>query len=51
MFRAFNMGVGLVIACAPDAAERVLEIAAQAGEPKAVRLGRVVSGDRGVRYV
>jgi phosphoribosylformylglycinamidine cyclo-ligase len=51
MFRAFNMGVGLVIACAPDAAERVLEIAAQAGEPKAIRLGRVVSGDRGVRYV
>jgi phosphoribosylformylglycinamidine cyclo-ligase len=51
MFRAFNMGVGLVIACAPDAAQRVLEIAAQAGEPKAIRLGRVVSGDRGVRYV
>jgi phosphoribosylformylglycinamidine cyclo-ligase len=51
MFRAFNMGVGLVVACAAADAERVLELAAGADEPDAVRLGRVVAGERGVRYM
>jgi len=51
MFRAFNMGVGLVIVCAPRDAPRAINMAAMAGEPNAFRLGFVVSGDRGVRYV
>jgi phosphoribosylformylglycinamidine cyclo-ligase len=51
MFRAFNMGVGLVIACASRDAERVLNTLASTGEPEAFRLGFVVAGERSVRYV
>jgi phosphoribosylformylglycinamidine cyclo-ligase len=51
MFRAFNMGVGLVIVCAARDAERVLDVAASAGEPSAFRLGFVVAGERSVRIV
>jgi len=51
MFRTFNMGVGLVIICASRDAERVINMAAMAGEPSAFRLGFVVSGERIVRYV
>ena len=50
MFRAFNMGVGLVIACASHDAQRVINMAKMAGDPDAFRLGFVVSGDRTVRY-
>jgi phosphoribosylformylglycinamidine cyclo-ligase len=50
MFRAFNMGVGLVIVCAARDAQRIVDMAATAGEPDAFRLGVVVSGDRAVRY-
>jgi len=51
MFRAFNMGVGLVILCAARDAERVIDLATRAGEPNAFRLGLVVAGERSVRYV
>jgi phosphoribosylformylglycinamidine cyclo-ligase len=51
MFRAFNMGVGLVVVCAAGDAETVIETIARAGEPHAVRLGVVVSGERAVRYL
>jgi phosphoribosylformylglycinamidine cyclo-ligase len=51
MYRTFNMGIGLVVVCAPDDAERVLDTMRRAGEPSAWRIGRVVSGDRTVRYV
>ena len=51
MFRAFNMGVGLVIVCAPRDADGVIEMLNGNGEPKAVRLGSVVAGHRSVRYV
>jgi len=51
MFRTFNMGVGLVVACAARHTERVINTVARAGEPNAVRLGFVVAGDRTVRYV
>jgi phosphoribosylformylglycinamidine cyclo-ligase len=51
MFRAFNMGVGLVIVCAARDAERVINMANLAGEPNAFRLGFVVVGERSVRYV
>jgi phosphoribosylformylglycinamidine cyclo-ligase len=46
MFRAFNMGVGLVIVCAAAEAERVLSVAGT----EAFRLGSIVAGDRTVRY-
>jgi phosphoribosylformylglycinamidine cyclo-ligase len=51
MFRAFNMGIGLVAACAARDAEAVLASLVRAGEPGALRIGRVVSGDRTVRYL
>ncbi len=51
MFRAFNMGVGLVIVCAARDAERVINLATRAGEPNAFRLGFVVAGERSVRYI
>jgi phosphoribosylformylglycinamidine cyclo-ligase len=50
MYRTFNMGVGLIIACAAPEAEYVVDAVARAGEPNAVRIGLVVSGDRAVRY-
>jgi phosphoribosylformylglycinamidine cyclo-ligase len=50
MFRAFNMGVGLVIVCTPRDAERVINMLMRGGEPNAFRLGFVVSGERSVRY-
>ena len=49
MFRAFNMGIGLVVVCAARDAERVDQHGCAAGEPNAVRLGVVVAGDRGVQ--
>jgi phosphoribosylformylglycinamidine cyclo-ligase len=51
MFRAFNMGVGLVVVCAGRDAERVINVASSAGGGEAFRLGSVVAGDRSVRYV
>ena len=51
MFRTFNMGIGLIVACAPRDAERVINTVSLAGEPNAVRIGFVVSGDRSVRYL
>jgi len=51
MFRAFNMGVGLVIVCAPRDAQRAINMLVMAGESNAFRLGFVVSGERTVRYL
>jgi phosphoribosylformylglycinamidine cyclo-ligase len=51
MFRTFNMGVGMVLACRAHDAERVINTLARTGEQNAVRLGFVVSGDQTVRYV
>jgi phosphoribosylformylglycinamidine cyclo-ligase len=51
MFRAFNMGVGMVIVCGARDAQRIINRAAVAGEPSAFRLGFVVAGERSVRYV
>jgi len=51
MFRAFNMGVGLVLVCAARDAQRIVNMLSQAGERNAFRLGFVVAGDRSVRYV
>jgi phosphoribosylformylglycinamidine cyclo-ligase len=51
MYRAFNMGIGLIIACADVAADQVLADLAAAGEPHATRIGRVTGDGEGVRYV
>jgi phosphoribosylformylglycinamidine cyclo-ligase len=50
MFRAFNMGMGLIVVCSPRDVERVINTVLRAGEPNAVRLGYVVSGHRTVSY-
>ena len=49
MFRAFNMGIGLIIACAAQDASRVMDLLIHAGE-RPVRLGVIASGSPGVRY-
>ncbi len=50
MFRAFNMGIGLILACAPADRDHVLELLVATGENGAVVLGEVEAGDRAVRY-
>ena len=50
MYRTFNMGIGLVLACAGDAAELVLEQLRGVGEPRASIIGQVVEGDGSVHY-
>jgi phosphoribosylformylglycinamidine cyclo-ligase len=50
MFRTFNMGIGLIIACSPRVADRVVNTLARHGEPNACRLGFVVAGTGSVRY-
>jgi phosphoribosylformylglycinamidine cyclo-ligase len=44
MFRAFNMGVGMVVICPPDSLAAVLDSAGRAGVP-AWTLGAVVPGE------
>jgi phosphoribosylformylglycinamidine cyclo-ligase len=51
MFRAFNMGVGLIVACRASQADRARQILSAAGEPRAHVVGTVVRGDRDVRYL
>lgn len=50
MLRAFNMGIGLIVACAPTDADAVLTRLVAAGEAGACIVGRVVPGDGTVRY-
>jgi phosphoribosylformylglycinamidine cyclo-ligase len=50
MFRAFNMGIGLILACAASDRERVQEVLMTAREGGAAVLGEVTAGDRVVRY-
>jgi phosphoribosylformylglycinamidine cyclo-ligase len=50
MWRTFNMGIGLIIACSPDSAETLLEELDQAGETHATQIGRIVSGPNRVEY-
>ena len=49
-FRTFNMGIGLVIVCAPDESDGLLEGCRRHGEPGAAVIGRVTTGDGAVRY-
>ena len=47
MFNTFNMGTGLCVAVAPDKADEAVRVLNGTGE-KAVILGRVAAGDKGV---
>jgi len=51
MWRTFNMGIGLVLACAASNAPAVLERLRRGGEDGAMVLGAVVEGDGRVSYV
>jgi phosphoribosylformylglycinamidine cyclo-ligase len=51
MLRAFNMGIGLILACSPDNERTLLERLAAGGETGAVRIGEVRDGGEGVSYV
>jgi phosphoribosylformylglycinamidine cyclo-ligase len=50
MLRTFNMGVGLIIACASDRASELIAALARTGEPNAFRIGEIRAGGEGVVY-
>jgi phosphoribosylformylglycinamidine cyclo-ligase len=50
MFRTFNMGIGLILACSPDREGELIAALAQAGETDAVRIGDIRAGGEGVVY-
>ena len=49
-YRTFNMGIGLIIACAPADVAAVRRTLASAGEPDARVIGEIVSGNGSVEY-
>jgi phosphoribosylformylglycinamidine cyclo-ligase len=49
MFRAFNMGIGLIVVGARENVERIVAILESGGE-QPVTLGQIIPGDREVRY-
>jgi phosphoribosylformylglycinamidine cyclo-ligase len=49
MFRAFNMGIGLIVACAPPDSETMVDALRSSGSFPIV-IGRVTSGHREVHY-
>jgi len=51
MFRAFNMGIGLIVICARGCEEQAVDLLKQAGEMGAILIGRVVAGDGDVQYL
>ena len=50
MFRTFNMGIGLIVACAPSDERRSLDALERSGEPGACRIGDIRAGGEGVRF-
>jgi phosphoribosylformylglycinamidine cyclo-ligase len=50
MFRAFNMGIGLIVVCAAENRQLVTRMLEEAGESP-IALGRVVRGERTVQYL
>ena len=51
MLRTFNMGIGLIVVCAPEREQEVMDALAAAGEPDAVPLGLIREGGEGVTYI
>ncbi len=49
MYRTFNMGIGMIVACAPGDTSRITAALASAGERSWV-IGELVAGKRDVRY-
>ena len=50
MYRTFNMGVGLIVACAPEHADPLLGALTRAGESATI-IGSIRAGGKGVSYV
>jgi phosphoribosylformylglycinamidine cyclo-ligase len=50
MFRTFNMGVGMILVTAPEAASAVRAMLERQGE-RTIPLGRIVEGQQVVRYL
>ena len=50
MLRTFNMGIGLILACAPDRERELIDGLTRTGEPAAVRIGEIRAGGEGVVY-
>jgi phosphoribosylformylglycinamidine cyclo-ligase len=50
MLRTFNMGIGLMLACAPDRERELIDALARTGEPQATRIGEIRAGGEGVAY-
>jgi len=50
MYRSFNMGIGLIVACRAADAARVVTLLEGQGEAPRV-IGELVSGERAVSYV
>jgi phosphoribosylformylglycinamidine cyclo-ligase len=50
MFRTFNMGIGMVLVCAPADVDDVQARIAETGESNAAIIGRVTDGDGQVEY-
>jgi phosphoribosylformylglycinamidine cyclo-ligase len=50
MMRTFNMGLGLIVVCAPEDSRALLDGLAQAGEAAAREIGTIQEGRRGVSY-
>lgn len=49
-YRAFNMGIGLIVACAASDADALLASLRAQGEADARVIGEIVAGDRTVQY-
>jgi len=50
MYRSFNMGVGLIVACRPADVERLLQRLGPVDPPGPVVIGEIVAGERQVVY-
>jgi len=51
MLRAFNMGIGMIVAVDERDTATVLDLLREHGGPGSVVIGRIAEGDRGVSYV
>ena len=51
MFRAFNMGIGMIVSCAAQDTDAVLTLLPAAGEDRGAVIGTLTAGDGRVSYV
>jgi phosphoribosylformylglycinamidine cyclo-ligase len=51
VYRAFNMGIGMIVACADRARDEVLSLLVSAGEHGACVIGQTLQGNNHVVYV